>query len=285
MYLSVFFMPQVGFILAIFSPVPLLFYLENKGREKISDIIFVVAIVAMVAFITIPAIYYIFSVLFMSITIVYCHRNNFHKSWLPIVLSPAPIVLAFFAAGYLIPPIRDSLTADVKQKLLMMIDIIEKSGADYGNYFYIPEIKKNIDLASKTAVMMFPAFNFVYISLSAFAAKKFYIVKRGEQEMPFRMPDNVVWGLIVAFAMLFFGGNFIQTLGFNITIIYGMLYFYQGFWVITGVFNKFNVPAFVRFIIYLFLFSQLFLAISVALIGLFSIWIKLPAKKNENEGE
>lgn len=99
----------------------------------------------------------------------------------------------------------------------------------------------------------------------------------------FKNPEQMIWLLIAAgFAMLV-DNDMVTVTALNLLIVIVSLYFIQGMAVIGHSFKRFNVPGFVRFIFYLLLTVQPFLALVVALLGIFDLWgdFRTP-KKQEN---
>ena len=66
--------------------------------------------------------------------------------------------------------------------------------------------------------------------------------------------------------------DMVRLAALNLLIVIISLYFVQGMAVIDHFFNRFVVPAFARFIFYLLLAVQPFLALAVAVLGIFDLW-------------
>ena len=87
-----------------------------------------------------------------------------------------------------------------------------------------------------------------------------------------RLPDSFVWGVILTSAALFIPVRLLNTVGLNMMLILGELYFFQGLAVITFMFNKWNIPRPMRIFIYLILVIQAYGAVIVAAFGLADVW-------------
>jgi uncharacterized protein YybS (DUF2232 family) len=99
----------------------------------------------------------------------------------------------------------------------------------------------------------------------------------------FKNPEQLVWILIVAgFAMLVKSQQ-VTTAALNILIVVVSLYCVQGLAIIVHFFTRFAVPKFARVLFYIFLALQPYLAVAVAVLGIFDIWgdFRSP-KKHEN---
>lgn len=87
-----------------------------------------------------------------------------------------------------------------------------------------------------------------------------------------RLPDLLVWGVILTGATLFIPVKPLNTVGLNMILILGELYFFQGLAVITFMFNKWNVPRPVRIFTYLIMLIQAYGVVIVSAFGLVDVW-------------
>ena len=87
-----------------------------------------------------------------------------------------------------------------------------------------------------------------------------------------QLPDNLVWGLIFGGLTLFFLSGPLQTLGLNIVIVWGALYFLQGLAVLVSLLHKWSVPRPLRLLIYGFFVMQTFGIVLLSIIGLAEVW-------------
>ncbi len=99
-------------------------------------------------------------------------------------------------------------------------------------------------------------------------------------------PEYMVWGLIAAGFAIFFSVPVLKLIAINAVIIFSVIYFFHGLSIALFFFNKYNVPSWARFIIYLIIFFQWIFMIILALLGLFDQWIdfrKINRTPRENE--
>ena len=87
-----------------------------------------------------------------------------------------------------------------------------------------------------------------------------------------KSPEPLVWMVIVAGAVTWAAEDGLFWLGVNLLIVLGVVYFFQGMAVIAFWFEKKNAPRFLRAGLYLLIAVEAFLAVGVALAGLFDIW-------------
>ena len=87
-----------------------------------------------------------------------------------------------------------------------------------------------------------------------------------------RAPDRLVWVLIAAGAMMALLEGFWFWTGANLVIVLSLIYFFQGIAVLAFWLKKKNTPRLLRVGIYLLVAVEIFLALLVALMGLFDLW-------------
>ncbi len=98
-----------------------------------------------------------------------------------------------------------------------------------------------------------------------------------------QLPDNLVWGIILGSVSIILFTPPIQTIGVNVIIIWGALFFIQGAAVLASLLNKWGLPQPLRVLIYAFVVIQTFGIIILSVIGLADVWadfrkIKTPEK-------
>lgn len=86
-------------------------------------------------------------------------------------------------------------------------------------------------------------------------------------------PEGLVWVLIACGFGLFLPLSMIQTLGLNGLLILGLVYFFQGLSVVAFWMNRKSAPPFFRAVIYGLIIIQQYLALIIAAIGLFDLWL------------
>lgn len=87
-----------------------------------------------------------------------------------------------------------------------------------------------------------------------------------------KAPEPLVWFVIGAGLMLLVPVDQIWVLGLNLLIVLGSVYFLHGLAIVTFYFDKWKVPFIARGLIYALMFLQQFAAIATAALGLFDIW-------------
>jgi len=88
-----------------------------------------------------------------------------------------------------------------------------------------------------------------------------------------RAPENLVWILIVAGFSLFLASGGLKYLALNLFLVVAVVYLYQGMAIVLFFLKKYDVPGWMRPLIYFFLVVQQVLTVVVAAGGLFDQWI------------
>ena len=104
------------------------------------------------------------------------------------------------------------------------------------------------------------------------------IMKRVGGASPFgdlskwRVPEYFVWGVIAGGIALFAGVDSLVSLAVNLLLVLFVAYFFQGMAIVSYFFNRKELSGFLKGIVYAFIFVMWYLAIVVAVIGLFDLW-------------
>jgi len=87
-----------------------------------------------------------------------------------------------------------------------------------------------------------------------------------------QLPDQLVWGLILGAASLVFLSGPLHTIGLNIVIVWGGLYFLQGLAVLVSLLHRWSLPKPLRLLIYAFFGLQTLGIVLLSILGLVDIW-------------
>lgn len=86
------------------------------------------------------------------------------------------------------------------------------------------------------------------------------------------LPDKLVWLIIAAAALSLVGSGSVKDTGYSLIIVSVVLYFMQGMAVFLHFLNRWNVPRFVRIMLYVLLVVQSYGMILLAVVGVADIW-------------
>jgi hypothetical protein len=276
------FLPRMGVLLSPFSPLLLLLYLSDKERDKVSDILSIVVLLAFALYKPIFAGYYIVMVLFGAYLILYTYQKRINSNWLSVALAPVPALLIAGVLIYAVDETRQELINYVKQMLEGFIETV-KNAPETSMTPYAAAVEKNIDQAALSAVLLFPGMNYSFVSIITYFTKIFYHKIKKQKHEPFRMPDSYVWIMLAGLSFFFFQDPILRSVAFNTMLIFISLYFYQGFEIMRHWLHRFKMMGFLKAVIYIIIFSEPPLILVLSLVGLFSIWVNLYGKTKPEE--
>ncbi|QAR32160.1 DUF2232 domain-containing protein [Geovibrio thiophilus] len=281
LFAAVLFFPRVGGLFIPFSPLLLLLYLAEPAREKISDILFLVLVGLCAAFEPFISAYYAMTVIFTAF-MIYRWQNKPESNWLPVAASPIPAFILSAVFVFFTDSMRSSLTENVTEILKVLVEAAKKA-PETGAASYAAVVEKNMDLAALSLVLIFPGIIFLTSVLVAYFTKTFfYKIKKQEHEV-FRLPDNLVWVMLAGLAFFFMGDVYMRSVAFNTLLVFGGLYFIQGFEVLRRWVHRFRLAGIFKAVIYIIIFSEPPLMLALALVGLFSIWFNFFGKPKQDE--
>ena len=89
------------------------------------------------------------------------------------------------------------------------------------------------------------------------------------------LPERLVWILIVSAIFVVMPMEPGRTIGINILMVSGLLYCFQGISIMLFYFSKWNVPLFLRTLIYVLLFFQTFGVVLLGILGVADVWFDI----------
>lgn len=98
-----------------------------------------------------------------------------------------------------------------------------------------------------------------------------------------RLPENLVWLVILAGIFTILPVTGIRTLGMNGLLILAIIYFFQGLAVLFSMMTRWDAPRPIRVFIYIFIFIQTYSIILLAVLGIVDIWKDLGKIYKEEE--
>lgn len=153
----------------------------------------------------------------------------------------------------------------------------------------LKSLQQGMEQAGVMIGRVYPAL--VAISLAVIAGLNLLLLRKVFARLPeppalgdfkrFKNPEQLVWVLIAAGFATLLPSSHVTTAALNVLIVTLSLYFIQGMAIIAHFFNSFAVPRFMRVIFYVLLTLQPYLAVPVAVLGVFDIWgdFRTPKKK------
>lgn len=87
-----------------------------------------------------------------------------------------------------------------------------------------------------------------------------------------RLPDMLIWLLIVAVILLLVGNGHLEQVGYSLAVVAGLLYFFQGVATFAHLLHRWHVPAFWRAVLYFFVAVQVYGMLLLTVIGVADTW-------------
>ncbi len=100
-----------------------------------------------------------------------------------------------------------------------------------------------------------------------------------------KCPDWMVGFFIAAGIFILVNYDVIRILGFNLMIVVSQIYFFQGLAIVTAFLTGYNWSKVVRWVVYILIFSQIYIMIAVTALGLFDTWFNFRNRIRSSEGE
>lgn len=220
--------------------------------------------------------------IFIPIYFLYLGRKYDKPSYLPILsvsIIPAIIsglIILFFEQLRidLIKYVTDAIQINIIDALVKLKETVEFP-EQYSNMLSYVTLEK--DNLAKNTVYLIPTSIFSIFFVTTYMADGFKPIIKDNKIIitDFRIPDNLVWILIIGGFFLLTTNELLKYTGYNIISIFGIIYFFQGTQIFIKILNRLRVSFFIRVLIFAFMFFQFYIfAVLIVLLGLFSIWYK-----------
>lgn len=156
----------------------------------------------------------------------------------------------------------------------------------------IEALKSGLDTIGQLMSRIYPALATLNLALIGIITAGIFFAAAAKRSVPlnstpfaeFRTPDLLVWPTIAAgFAMLA-PSQMITTPALNLLVILGAIYFVQGLAVIFCIINRTEYKAMLKAFAIILLVTQPYLAMIIAMIGIFDIWGDFRAPRKPTEG-
>jgi len=284
---AIFTLPAIsgGFVWFYFlTPLPLIFLPIWLGFEKgVTVIAHSILISGMVALLLGSLSVLFFSLCLLPVGFVLARSINRKESLLQSALQGAVWLAAIWLfSGVLLSAVgHTNIYFDVLKSIDTSVE------AAYTAYNQSPEISADIKYELQTVFTrirelipkIFPGILIVSIFSTIFINMTMATVLLKKNNCPswqrfslFRLPDHLVWTIILGGMLLITPTDGFKALGMNLLIVFGSLYFMQGLSVITTFFIKWSVPKSVQALILIFLIIQAYGFLLLAVLGIAETW-------------
>ncbi len=287
-------MPIIGFISALFIPLPTLFYRSKLGR-KTGAIIPVVTIVLMTVLLGGVSVDILFFFELLLLGFILSELFEFDLSVEKTVLyASSGVVLTGMICLLFYSHIANTgmiaLVSDyVAKNLEMTLALYENMGVSTENIQTIAASLENIQYvliriipAIVVASTFFVAWSCLLMAKPMLTSRELFYPAFGSLNL-WKAPESLVWGVIASGFMLILPHKALKIFGLNILLILLTVYFFQGIAIVSFYFEKKQFSRLLKFILYsLIALQQVFLLLVIGL-GIFDMWLnfrKIEIKKD-----
>jgi uncharacterized protein YybS (DUF2232 family) len=285
-FLTVAFVPFLGSVILILSPLPILFYCTRNGRVR-GLAILIVSLCVVAAILTFSDSMAGIPILAVSGCMGMIFSEILKKSYsievtilLPVVAllilwssfifyqsTVSGVTPLFLIEGYINSNIQESLRFYAK------IDVPDET---------LNLVRENAKQIAGFFVNIFPALALVSVTfavwLNILSGKELF--RRTALSCPdfgdlsqWKAPEKLVWLLIAGGGTLLAPVEWIRFAGLNVLIVCLFVYLLHGLAIISFFFRTKNVPRLLRAFFYFLIFAQQYFTIVVVVAGLFDLWV------------
>jgi len=287
-------MPIIGFIAALFIPLPTLFYRSKLGR-KTGAIIPVLTILLMTVFlggVSIDILFFfellllgfILSELFeLDLTV---EKTMLYASSFVVLTG---IVCLLFYSQVSNTGIIALVSEYVAKNLELTLALYENMGVSAENIQMISASLNNIQYvlvriipAIVVTSTFFVSWSCLLIAKPMLKSKELFYPAFGSLNL-WKAPESLVWGVIGSGFMLILPYKPLKIIGLNILLVLMTIYFFQGIAIVSFYFEKKQFSRMLRFVLYSLIALQQIVLLVVIGLGIFDMWLnfrKLEIKRD-----
>ena len=278
------FMPIIGFVAALFIPLPILYYRLKLGRTNgliiavMTSLIMMILIgslsIDVIFFAGLLLIGFMLGELFeLNLTI---EQTTLIASGSVVVSGLLSLVIAGFLSGQGILAIVSNY---VGKNLELTLVLYREMGMSEEN---IQLISQSLDKIQQVLVTIIPALvsaSTLFVAWISILLAKPLLANRSLKYPDFgplnqwKAPEYLVWGVIGCGIALFLPNAAIRVIGINGLLILMTVYFFQGIAIVSFYFDKKQLPRFVRVFLYTLIALQQLILLVVIGLGFFDLWV------------
>ena len=204
------------------------------------------------------------------------------------VAAPSILIFAFVAASIFSvsynsgSTIEELLTKWAAQVTGEMMKVSESALSSSEQ----SEFKQNLQTFQVMIVALFPSI--IISSLAVVMWINMLIITRKIKAIPvkeWKSPDWIVAFFILAGLFTLLEHKILQTIGLNLLVIVGQVYFFQGLAIVSVFMDERKWPGMIRWPIYILILIQIYMMIIVAGFGLFDTWFDFRKRIRTPKGD
>jgi len=278
------FIPIIGFVAALFIPLPILFYRLRLGRINglvipiISSLVMVVFIggisLDILFFAGLLLIGFILGELFeLNLSI---EKTTLYASGSVVLSGLIGLIISSMLTGEGVFGIVSNYVA---KNLELTLVLYQSMGMSQEN---VQLISQSLDKIQHVLVTIIPALvstSTLFVAWISILLAKPVLISRSLHYPDFgplnlwMAPDYLVWVVIGCGLALFLPIPVIKVIGLNGLLILMTVYFFQGIAIVSYYFNKKRFPKILRIFLYTLMALQQLILLAVIGLGFFDLWI------------
>ena len=278
------FIPIIGFVAALFIPLPILFYRLRLGRINglvipiISSLVMVVFIggisLDILFFAGLLLIGFILGELFeLNLSI---EKTTLYASGSVVLSGLIGLIISSMLTG---EGVFEIVSNYVAKNLELTLVLYQSMGMSQEN---VQLISQSLDKIQHVLVTIIPALvstSTLFIAWISILLAKPVLISRSLHYPDFgplnlwMAPDYLVWVVIGCGLAVFLPIPVIKVIGLNGLLILMTVYFFQGIAIVSYYFNKKRFPKILRIFLYTLMALQQLILLAVIGLGFFDLWI------------
>lgn len=292
LFLAYITLPVIGLFPGLFAPLPGIYYYLKRGTVAgVAILLITVMTLCAMGEYSATILYLLQSGLISLLLPFFYSRNRSAAGAIAYAVGINFLLIVVLTVAYALWAnfdLQGTILQGIDTSINQAIKVYEKQGLKGED---LQMVSQGMQQAGALIGRIFPSL--LLVALGSLAALNmmllFRIAARYLPDLPqpedfqkFRNPDSLVWVVIAAgFAMLLPYPE-IDRVALNLLIVTGFIYFLQGLAVTLAFFQRIALPGLARIIFWLFLAFQPYMALAVAIIGIFDIWgnFRNPREKN-----
>ncbi|WP_298267686.1 YybS family protein [Geobacter sp.] len=274
-------LPVIGLPAAALTPFPALYFGLKRGNRAGIGLVLLAAVLVALAGGPEASVLYLGQSALLALALGWGVARGYSASrsiatavLVTLGLAAAAAAVYSVASGV---DLHERVVAGIRESISQALSLYEKRGIKGDE---LKPFRDALEQGGEVLSRLYPAL--LLIGQSIVAGINVMLLRRFANRLPapiriapfnsFRNPDYLVWVAIAVGFSLLIDNNVVNAAALNVATVAGFLYFLQGLAIVRHYFETYSVPALLRYLFYAMLVMQAYLAIAVALLGLFDLW-------------
>ncbi len=283
-FFSVMFIPVMGIFTGIFTPLPTLLSFYRWGLPLgffVPGVTALVGSAVLIQMSAVESIPYLIEMLLFGLLLGAGMRQSWSfdttiwRSSLAIMVMGAIVFLAANTIGEGAGGLVKRLEEDLYNSIALTLEqygamTAEKRLLEDALRRMVPWMVRLLPGAALASTLIVAVMN-VLLALRYFRIRSLPLPPWVEWSQ-WKTPEPLVWGVVASGFALLVPVEPLRTVSFNVLLVLGIIYLFQGLAVIGFYFDRWGLPRLLRGIFYGILFLQQFVTLGAILVGLFDVW-------------